>query len=92
MGFCLSPVRGFYCQAQRLANVFTEYLPLTMFQANLIVAMLGGFWGRQADGHPGPDLMGRGLLVLNALVTWERMKKMNPTKNAPGKQPRSKPG
>ena len=26
MGFCLSPVRGFYCQAQRLANVFTEYL------------------------------------------------------------------
>ena len=21
-----SPVRGFYCQAQRLANVFTEYL------------------------------------------------------------------
>ena len=65
---------------------------LTMFQANLIVAMLGGFWGRQADGHPGPDLMGRGLLVLNALVTWERMKKMNPTKNAPGKQPRSKPG
>ena len=26
MGFGLSPVRGFYCQAQRLANVFTEYL------------------------------------------------------------------
>ena len=26
MGFCLSPVRGLYCQAQRLANMFTEYL------------------------------------------------------------------
>ena len=26
MGLGLSPVRGFYCQAQRLANVFTEYL------------------------------------------------------------------
>ena len=43
---------------------------LTLLQANL----LGGFWARQADGHPGPDLMGRGLLVLNALVNWERMK------------------
>ena len=27
MGLGLSPVRGFHCQAQRLANVFTEYLP-----------------------------------------------------------------
>jgi len=47
---------------------------LTLLQANLLVAMLGGFWARQADGHPGPDLMGRGLLGLNALVNWERMK------------------
>ena len=30
MGVGLSPVRGFYCQAQRLANVFTEYL-LSLF-------------------------------------------------------------
>src|SRR5450756_1093708 len=31
---------------------------LTLFQANLLVAMLAGFWARKADGHPGPDLMG----------------------------------
>ncbi|MCX6928631.1 MAG: IS4 family transposase [Verrucomicrobia bacterium] len=64
---------------------------LTLFQANLLVAMLGGFWARQADGHPGPDLMGRGLLMLNALARWERIKKRNSTKNVPGKQPSRKP-
>ncbi len=48
---------------------------LTLLQANLLVAMLGGFWARQADGHPGPDLMGRGLLILNVLVQWERIRK-----------------
>ena len=47
---------------------------LTLFQANLLVAMLGGFWARQADGHPGPDLLGRGLVILNILVEWERIK------------------
>jgi CubicO group peptidase (beta-lactamase class C family) len=26
MGFCLSPVHGLHCQAQRLAKVVTEYL------------------------------------------------------------------
>lgn len=47
---------------------------LTLFQANLLVAMLGGFWGRKADGHPGPDLLGRGLVELAMLVKWERLK------------------
>mgnify|MGYP001580703416 CR=1 FL=1 len=46
---------------------------LRLLQANLLVATLAGFWGRKADGHPGPDLMGRGLLILNALVVWERI-------------------
>lgn len=47
---------------------------LTVFQANLLVAMLGGFWGRRGDGHPGPDLLGRGLMELDRLVKWERLK------------------
>jgi len=63
-----------------------------LFQANLLVAMLAGFWARQADGHPGPDLMGRGLLMLNALVEWERIKKQRAREKARGKQPRRKPG
>jgi hypothetical protein len=65
---------------------------LTLFQANLLVAMLAGFWGRQADGHPGPDLMGRGLLILTALVQWEKSKKQRPLENAHRKQPHRKPG
>ncbi len=64
---------------------------LTLFQANLLVAMLGGFWARQADGHPGPDLMARGLLMLNALVEWESIRKQRARENAPGKQPSRKP-
>ena len=65
---------------------------LTLLQANLLVAMLGGFWARKADGHPGPDIMGRGLLMLHALVEWERIKKENTRKKSPLKEGRRKPG
>jgi len=61
--------------------------PLTLIQANLLVAMLGGFWARQADGHPGPDLLGRGLVILNGLVEWERMKSSAFEKLRPPKKP-----
>jgi hypothetical protein len=54
--------------------------------------MLGGFWARQADGHPGPDLMGRGLLMLNALVAWEKLKKHPAREQASAKPPSRKPG
>jgi len=64
---------------------------LTLLQANLLVAVLGGFWARKADGHPGPDLIARGLLILNALVKWERIKKVRP-KNPLAKQAARKPG
>ena len=63
---------------------------LTLLQANLLVATLAGFWARKADGHPGPDLMGRGLLILNALVQWERIKKARP-KHPPARQAARKP-
>ncbi|HWT80974.1 MAG TPA: IS4 family transposase, partial [Candidatus Methylomirabilis sp.] len=41
---------------------------LTLFQANFLVAMFAGFWGRKSDGHPGPKLMAQGLMILAALV------------------------
>ena len=66
--------------------------PLTLFEANLLVAMLGGFWARKADGHPGPDLMGRGLLMLNGLVNWERIKKKRAPTKGPAQQARRQPG
>jgi len=36
--------------------------------------------------------MGRGLLMLNALVAWEQIKKHPARKKAPVKQPSRKPG
>ena len=60
---------------------------LTLFQANLLVGMLGGFWGRKADGHPGPDLLGRGWVVLAALVRWERLKSQGAPSQGQGKDP-----
>ncbi len=65
---------------------------LTLFQANLLVAMRGGFWARKADGHPGPDRMGRGLLILHAWVAWEKIKKPRPPGKRPLKEGRRKPG
>ena len=51
---------------------------MSLWEANFLVAQLAGFWGRKADGHPGPDLMGHGLLALAQLVRWERLKKERP--------------
>jgi len=65
---------------------------LTLLEANLTVAKLGGFWARQADGHPGPDLMSRGLMLLNMLVAWEQIKKHPTPKKAAVKLPSRKPG
>jgi hypothetical protein len=58
-----------------------------LFQANVLVAMLGGFWARKADGHPGPDLLGHGLVILNVLVEWERRKSRAFEKLRPPKKP-----
>jgi hypothetical protein len=60
---------------------------LTLFQANLLVAMLGGFMARRTDGHPGPDQMAQGLLLLQELVEWERLKRgrVPPRRKAPRK-------
>jgi hypothetical protein len=42
--------------------------PMSLAQANLLVARLGGFWGRKGDGHPGAKSLSRGLELLAALV------------------------
>ena len=65
---------------------------LTVLQANLLVAMLAGFWARKSDGHPGPKLVESGLVILRQLVQWERIKNQSAQKNRPAKQPRAKPG
>ncbi len=41
---------------------------LTVLQANMLVAMLAGFWGRAGDGHPGAQILAEGLRMLEALV------------------------
>ena len=63
---------------------------MNLWEANSLTAQLAGFWARKADGHPGPDVMGRGLLLLAELVRYERMRKAQPAKNP--RTPSRKPG
>ena len=65
---------------------------LTLVQANLLVAMHGGFWARKGDGHPGPDLIGRALILLNVIVEWERLRKSCAGKDPPAEEASRKPG
>jgi hypothetical protein len=64
---------------------------LTLFQANLLVAMLAGFWARKGDGHPGPKLVAEGLMILAALVTHQQLTRLAPPPHQPearSKRPR----
>jgi Domain of unknown function (DUF4338)/Transposase DNA-binding len=61
---------------------------LTLFQANLLVAMLAGFWARKSDGHPGPKLVAEGLMILAALVSHQKLTRSAPLPHQP--QARSK--
>lgn len=63
---------------------------MTLWEANCLTAQLAGFWGRKGDGHPGPDVIGRGLLILAELVRYERIKKAQQLSHA--HNPRRKPG
>ena len=69
MGFGLSPVRGFYCQAQRLANVFTEYLQSSPVKSLVGALVKGSGWGQDMfglDGSGNTFLMPQFLKVLKA--------------------------
>ena len=46
--------------------------PRTVLQANVLTAMLAGFWGRECDGHPGPQVLAEGLRALQLLVWYRR--------------------
>ena len=59
-----------------LKNRETGKFPLdqkrTMLQANILAAMLVGFWARAGDGHPGAQILAEGLQVLDAVVWYKR--------------------
>lgn len=63
---------------------------MSLWEANHLTAQLAGFWSRKSDGHPGPDVLGRGLLILGELVHYERIKKAQQL--ACPRNPRGKPG
>ena len=43
-----------------------------MLQANILVAMLAGFWGRAGDGHPGAQILAQGLMILQVLTCYQQ--------------------
>ena len=53
---------------------FCESPQLTVLQANILTAMLVGFWGRTSDGHPGAQVLAEGLRALQALVWYDRQR------------------
>ena len=62
----------------RLKGIATELRKTTLTMIHLA-----------GDGHPGPDTLGLGLLILQVLVAWERFKKELAQKNRP--PPKKKP-
>jgi hypothetical protein len=57
---------------QKETTRFVASAQLTVLQANLLTAMLGGFWGRPSDGHPGPKVLSEGIRVLQAVVWYKQ--------------------
>jgi hypothetical protein len=66
---------------------FQSDAKLTVFQANILTAMLVGFWGRDCDGHPGDQILGEGLQALHLLV-WYEASRQPPS---PGRRTRRTP-
>jgi len=73
---------------KRETTRFAASAKLTVLQANILTAMLGGFWGRRSDGHPGSKVLSEGIRVLQALVWYKQQcatpappsrKRRNPT-------------
>ena len=63
---------------------------LTVFQANVLTAMLVGFWGRDCDGHPGDQILGEGLQALHLLVWYEIESKRGASQQRPPSTPKSR--
>lgn len=73
-----------------VASKSTTKACMSLWEANCLTAQLAGFWGRKGDAHPGPDVMGRGLLILAELVRYERIKDAQLPSRA--RNPSRKPG
>jgi hypothetical protein len=65
---------------------------LSVIQANVLVAMLAGFWGRKSDGHPGPKSLAQGLTVLAGLVEYRALTEPLPPRQPPPLKRSRKPG
>jgi hypothetical protein len=61
---------------------YPERTKLTLLQANILVAMLAGFWGRAGDGHPGAKILAEGLRLLDAMV-WYKRRCATPARSRP---------
>jgi hypothetical protein len=60
---------------------------LTVFMANILVAMLAGFWARAGDGHPGPRILAEGLRLLRAMVWYKKQSAKTPSSPRPRRSP-----
>lgn len=65
---------------------------LTLLQANLILAMLAGFWARKSDGHPGAKVLAEGLMILAALVADRKITGNSPARPPPPRKRTREPG
>jgi hypothetical protein len=54
------------------AGKYPQNGKLTLLQANILVAMLVGFWARAGDGHPGHRILAEGLRALRLLVWYKQ--------------------
>jgi GNAT superfamily N-acetyltransferase len=52
---------------------------LSVLQANILVAMLAGFWARKSEGYPGPKLLAEGLRILQAVVWYAHTTTSSPS-------------
>jgi hypothetical protein len=61
--------------------------PLTILQANVLTAMLVGFWGRECDGHPGPQVLAEGVRALQLVAWYERQRDPGGAKHSRRRSP-----
>jgi len=74
------PAELFYSPAElavlevkkKATGKYSESPKLTVVQANILVAMLAGYWGRAGDAHPGAQILAEGLRLLEVLVWYGR--------------------
>lgn len=63
--------RALYCYANKTS--IPPLLPMTMGNAIRMLAKMGGFLGRKRDGHPGLQVIWRGMLKLEGAVEMYRI-------------------